>query len=144
MVKKGDVDSSQLPPCQDILMLHAMRANYQPYMWQWCLEREKDTLSQEGHGWMIDDEQIVVDWMQDKPAPQVVMELIALKCCGVCKASECQCIANALKCLTACENQLCGIMIDGDLEDSINDTVKKMHDIQKLVFFTPRLMLADC
>ena len=27
-VKKGDVDSSQLPPCKDTLMLHAMRANY--------------------------------------------------------------------------------------------------------------------
>ena len=28
-VKKGDVDSSQLSPCQDTLMLHAMQANYQ-------------------------------------------------------------------------------------------------------------------
>ena len=30
-VKKGDVDSSQLSPCQDTLMLHAMQANYQAY-----------------------------------------------------------------------------------------------------------------
>ena len=28
-VKKGDVDSSQLPPCQETIMLHAMQANYQ-------------------------------------------------------------------------------------------------------------------
>ena len=27
-VKKGDVDSSQVSPCQATLMLHAMRANY--------------------------------------------------------------------------------------------------------------------
>ena len=33
-VKKGDVDSSQLSPCQDILMLHAMQANYQACIWK--------------------------------------------------------------------------------------------------------------
>ena len=33
-VKKGDVDSSQLSPCQDTLMLHVMQANYQACIWK--------------------------------------------------------------------------------------------------------------
>ena len=35
------------------------------------------------------------------PAPHVVIELIACKCSRMCKASECQCDANALACLSA-------------------------------------------
>ena len=35
-VKKGDVDSSQLSPCQDTLMLHAMQANYQACIRKRC------------------------------------------------------------------------------------------------------------
>ena len=38
--KKGDVDSSQLSPCQDTLMLHAMQANYQAYIWKKCSKQE--------------------------------------------------------------------------------------------------------
>ena len=45
-VKKGDVDSSQLSPCQDTLMLHAMQANYQAC----SLKQETYNPSQEGHG----------------------------------------------------------------------------------------------
>ena len=33
-VKKGDVDSSQISPCKDTLMVHAMRANYQACRWE--------------------------------------------------------------------------------------------------------------
>ena len=38
-IKKGDVDSSQLPPCTDTRMLHAKRANYQAGVWKRCLEQ---------------------------------------------------------------------------------------------------------
>ena len=41
----------------------------------------------------------------------------------MCKAPECQCVTNALKCLpAACINQLCDNMIDDDFEDSVDDT----------------------
>ena len=62
-VKKGDVDSSQLPLCQDTLLLQGMRANYQACIWKRILEQETDTPSPEGHGWMIEDGQMVIDWM---------------------------------------------------------------------------------
>ena len=37
-VNNGNVNSSQLPPCQDTLMLHAMRTNYQACIWKRCSE----------------------------------------------------------------------------------------------------------
>ena len=33
-VKRGDVDSSQLPLCQDTIMLQAIQANYQACIWK--------------------------------------------------------------------------------------------------------------
>ena len=78
-------------------MLRAMRAYYQACIRKMRLEQETDIPSPEGHEWMKEDGQIVIDWMQGLPAPQVVMELIARKCSRVCKAPECQCVANALK-----------------------------------------------
>ena len=39
-VKKGDVDSSQVSPCQDTLMLHAKQANYQACIWKRCFKQE--------------------------------------------------------------------------------------------------------
>ena len=55
-VKKGDVDFSQLN-----------RANYQASMLKMFLEQETDTTSPEGYGWVIEDGQIVIDWMQGLP-----------------------------------------------------------------------------
>ena len=40
----------------------------------------------------------------------------------MCKAPDCQCVANALKCSLACKNQLCDNMIDDDFEDSVDNT----------------------
>ena len=120
-IKKGDVDSSQLPTCEDTLLLHAQHANYQACIWNRCLEQEAE-VPPEGHGWMIEDGQLVIDWMQGLPAPQVVMELIACKCSRMCKAPECQCIVNALECSPACKNQFCDNMIEDDYEETGDDS----------------------
>ena len=50
-------------------------------------EPKKDTNSQEGHGWMIEDGQLLFDRMSD---PVVVMELIVRKCIRMCIGTECQ------------------------------------------------------
>ena len=49
-IRKGDVDSSQLPPCEDTFLLHAQRANYKACIWKRCLEQE-----QESRGTWMDD-----------------------------------------------------------------------------------------
>ena len=71
---------------------------------------------------MIEDGQLVIDLMQGLPAPQVVMELISCKCSRVCKVSECQCVANVLKCSPACKNKFCDNIIDDNFEENGDDT----------------------
>ena len=91
-------------------------------IWKRCLKQETDTPSPEGHGWMIEDGQLVIDLMQGAPAPQGVMKLIACKCSRDCKTPECECVANALKCSPACKNQFCDNMIDDNFEENGDDT----------------------
>ena len=68
-------------------MLNAMRSNYQK------IGMEKDSNSEEGHGWMIEDGQLLFDRMSD---PLVVMELIVCKYNRMCKGPECQWFSNVL------------------------------------------------
>ena len=64
------------------------------YMYgKYILNQKKDTNSQEGHGWMIEDGQLLFDRMSD---PLVVMELIVRKCNSLCKGTGCQWFSNAL------------------------------------------------
>ena len=101
---------------------------------------------------MIEDSQIVIDWMQGLPVPQVVMELIACQCNRVCKATECQCVANVFECLPALKNHLCDNMIDNDIEGNSVDDIRdemiiattKMHKITKMSIVYTMMMLADC
>ena len=58
-------------------MLHAMWSNYQKSVWKMYFEPKYDTNSQEGHGWMIEDGQLLFDRMSDL---LVVMEMIVCKC----------------------------------------------------------------
>ena len=75
-------------------MLHAMRSNYQKTVYgKYILNQRKDTNSQDVHGWMIEDGQLLFDRMSDL---LVVMELIVCKCNRICKGPECQWFSNAL------------------------------------------------
>ena len=59
-------------------MFHAMRSNYQKNVYgRYILNQKKDTISHEGHRWMIADGQLLFDRMSDA---LVVMELIVCKC----------------------------------------------------------------
>jgi len=61
--KKGDIESFQLPPCEDTLLQHTLRTNYQAAIWKLSLERQPDirhvvgyyttTKPSEGHGWEL-------------------------------------------------------------------------------------------
>ena len=93
-IKKGDVDSGQLPPCKFKVPLCFMLCGpiIKKCVCKYILTK-KDTNSQEGHGWMIKDGQLLFDRMS---GPLVVMELIVCKCNRMCKGPECQCFSIAL------------------------------------------------
>ena len=94
-INKGYVDSGQLPPCKFKVPFCFMLCG--PIIKIMCMENmfltKKDTNSQEGHGWMIEDGKLLFDRMSD---PLVVTELIVCKCNRMCKGTGCQCFSNAL------------------------------------------------
>ena len=94
-IKKGDVDSGQLPPCKFKVPLCFMLCGpvITKCVCKYILNQKKDTNSQEGHGWMIEDGQLLFDRMS---GPLVVMKLIVCKCNRMGKGPECQWFSNAL------------------------------------------------
>ena len=87
-IKKGDVASGQLPPFKFKVPLIIKKL-----VWKIYFEPKKDSNSQEGHGWMVEDGQLLFDRMSDS---LVVMKLIVCKCTTMCKGPECQWFSNAL------------------------------------------------
>ena len=73
--KNGELESHQLPPCQDCLRKHTQRANYQIGIWRRSLESNPTIPSAAGTGWKMEgaiegDTELQLDWMDGKPAPE--------------------------------------------------------------------------
>ncbi|KAL8604161.1 hypothetical protein ACOMHN_047373 [Nucella lapillus] len=120
--KDGEIESHQLPPCKDCLLKHAKRANFQAGLWRRSLSHDPDAPDPTQSGWKVENqngtEVLVVDWMDVRPAPEAVIELLACKCTRACTALECTCIQHGLKCSDMCKLKECDNQpVDDDLED---------------------------
>ena len=120
----GALESSQLPPCEDCLFMHA---NYQAGIWRGSLQQHLQVPNPVHHGWARDDDgRLTVKWMKGSPAPDVVLQLLSCNCSRKCKLPECPCLTNGLKCtsmykLQTCDNQTQEedpIITEADLTDS--------------------------
>jgi len=124
-VKKGEIESHQLPPCRDCLVKHAQRANYQAGIWRRCLEQDPGVPSPIGRGWKIDmdgaEKLMVVDWMDGQPAPEAILALLACKCSRKCTLPNCVCLANGLKCTDMCKLSDCENRSSDDVESTDED-----------------------
>ncbi|KAJ4929373.1 hypothetical protein JOQ06_004982 [Pogonophryne albipinna] len=106
--QRGEVESSQLPPCKDCLHMHVLRANYQTAIWRRCLVSEPVVPDPKGCGWTTgDDGSLEIEWMQGSPAPDAVLQLMSCKCARICKLPACVCLENQLKCTDMCKLQTC-------------------------------------
>ena len=119
-LKRGDVESNQLPPCNDMLRKLSLRANYPSAVWRRRLQRWPDIPSPVGSGWCTEDGTLVIDWMGDQPAPQAVLEVLSCQCSRSCKLPSCSCIVSGMKCTDMCRPQDCTNKPadDNDAEDS--------------------------
>ncbi|KAG1673900.1 Kinesin-like protein KIF12 [Nymphon striatum] len=78
--KKGKLGSHQIPPYADSLYKHYLSANYQAKIWMSALQNSLDIPGPGDHGWKLDlsdpDGGLVLDWVEGKPAPEIVLELL--------------------------------------------------------------------
>ena len=109
--QRGELESTQLPQCEDCLFMHTVHANYQDGIWRCSLQQHPLVPSPVKRGWVRnDDGQLTVEWMRGSPAPDAVLQLLLYKCSRRCTLPECQCMSNGLKCtnlgkLQTCDNQ---------------------------------------
>ena len=101
--KKGNIESQNLPPCQNTLHKHIARANYQAAIWSRAVEQDPKIPSPEKHGWLLSKEvdgtiALNIDWMDCSPAPDSILELLSCSCKKECMASSCICLKNSLMC----------------------------------------------
>ena len=134
--KRGELDSSQLPPCEDCLFMHSLRANYQACIWRRCLQANLVPPHPKLNGWKLDEDGgLSVDWMRGPPAPEAVLDLLTCNCVRSCKLPSCTCLTNGLRCTDMCRLQTCSNQaseqelnqateqeISDDLDDNETDT----------------------
>jgi len=105
---RGQVDSSQHPPCEDCLSMHILRSDYQAVIWRRCLEPSPFDPSPTDCGWTTDEDgNLVVKCLRGSPAPVAVSQLLSWKCVHLCKLPVCTCLSNSLKCTDMCRLQTC-------------------------------------
>jgi len=76
------------------------------------------------HGWSLDGNSLVIDWMSGEPAPKAVLELLSCQCKKNCQIPSCPCMSNGLKCTELCKLQECSNWRDEVIEmiDQDNDS----------------------
>ena len=76
-------------------------------------------------------EELQFEWMDEKPAPDAVLELLACRCTRSCKLPSCVCLANGLKCTDICTLKECQNQVEDDEEIDLynsDDDTDNSHD----------------
>ena len=131
-VKKGKIKSYQLPPCKDSLKKHIHRANYQAYIWRSCFEQFPRIPEPEHYGWFYKNETLSIDWMDGKPAPDAVLDLLSCVCKRKCVPNDCICITNGMKCTDMCKLPNCENRIDEDENYEEEESAESDSDIDEV------------
>ena len=118
--KKKLPEPQKLPPTKDALLLHFNRANYQAYEWKRALDLTHVLLEPIGKGWILEDDELKIEWMKQKPAPDSIIEFVSCKCRkSLCKSGLCQCFNMSLCCTDACNYNNCE-NIDNEVEEDVD------------------------
>lgn len=104
LFKRGKYEEELLPPNQDSLDQHALRANFQCYIWRHAMQPMLHLPSFYNHGWKLDGEgNVAVDWMTIPAAPDSILEFVNCKCTKGCENRRCSCVKASLKCSDLCQ-----------------------------------------
>ena len=125
----GTHAEKRLPPNQDSLQKHILRANYQSAIWKRCLEQDPEIPPPHGYGWSKNsDGELAIDWGDLPPAPKEVMSLISCSCSGKKKCVKsksgkggCSCAKEGLQCTELCKCTGCSNKPTEEDDDSDDD-----------------------
>ena len=128
--KGAKIGSHQLPPSRGCLIKHILRANYQAYIWRRSLDPMVMLPGPDGYGWKLVDDELVIDWTDDKPAPDTVIEMMSCSCKKPCNLeNRCSCHENGLLCTDMCKCTSCeNIEDEDDLDEPEEEECEDSED----------------
>ena len=93
----------QLLLTKNELLHHVKRANYQLLVSKQALNTNFEPHSPIRHGWQDNEGRLEIVWMERKPAPEHMLELITCKCRRALCGDDCQCGILSLDCTDLCK-----------------------------------------
>ena len=96
------MQTQQLAPTRDSLHKHILRVNYQTAIWKHTLSSNRIIPSLSDNGWLINNGELHLDWMDPLPASIAVSELMSCHCSINCSLARCLCLQNQMPCTDAC------------------------------------------
>ena len=91
--RKAELSCELFHPCFSSLRQHISRSNYQTKIWRLSLASNPEIPSPDGHGWYFDERgELEIRWMDCRPAPDEILELVSCDCKKKCIESSCICI----------------------------------------------------
>ena len=70
--KMKETDSSNLPPCQSVLLEKIKRANLVTHMWKNAILKASHTWPPEENGWLLENGHYTIKWFSGQKFPDVI------------------------------------------------------------------------
>ena len=130
--------TKEYPPTHNELQQHVKCCNYQYYVWKQALPANPDVPSPFGHGWLLRDDLLKIQWIENMPAPKSGLDDV--QCRKSAWRNMCQCRILGLECTDLCkcsrschsETETNGIESEIDDEnDGNNEQSKDQMQIQR-------------
>ncbi|PIK58297.1 hypothetical protein BSL78_04803 [Apostichopus japonicus] len=149
MFKKANRMESTMPPNNDALRQHILRANFQARIYKLSLMKNQDLPSPSEHGWIFDDGHLAIHWMSLPPAPESIIELGNCSCkknkCQLPNAGDSCCISFGLPCTDLCQCKGCENISQMILEIEEDLDTDEDDQMELLVFSLGTAMIMfDC
>ena len=89
--------------------MHSLSANYQAAIWRRSLRQSFPQVpSPVSHGWVKEDGNLSIKWMNGEPAAAVLLEFFSCSSARSCKLLTCMCLTNQWpKCTDMCRVRDC-------------------------------------
>ncbi|GBM65011.1 hypothetical protein AVEN_68937-1 [Araneus ventricosus] len=102
-LRLGILSDTNLPPNQDSLQKHILRANYQAGINRRSLSNFINAPCPSQHGWKISEGILEVDWISEDPVPPALIGNVHCKCKNNrCSTGSCSCHSSKLHCSELC------------------------------------------
>ena len=103
--RMGKKNPENIPPTQDALHQHLLRAHYQAFLWKNANIANLDIPSPTTSGWHLKEGKLIPILMTKEPITAECVNIVTCACTSkgrLCQTTQCKCKKNALRCTSAC------------------------------------------